>query len=131
MDGLRRRRGQEVDDGFVIDFDVGTSEKVFAGRVLDVGEDIFHCSGDDTRLIIVSRLKIEEVSTILHLCRKGTDGAHQGEGLSGRGLPIGKHDRIVTFHSGDYVIPGDLVVNGFILRSGDEFIEVELWRSSA
>jgi len=57
LDGLGGWRGQEIDDGFVVDFDVRTPEKVFAGCVLDVGEDVFHCSRDYTRLLVVSRLE--------------------------------------------------------------------------
>jgi len=29
------------------------------------------------------------------------------------------------------VVSGDLVVNGFVLGSGDEFVEVEFWRGGA
>ena len=57
LDGLGGRRGQEVDDGFVVDFDVGAPEEVFAGCVFDVGEDVLHSSGDDTGLFVVPRLE--------------------------------------------------------------------------
>jgi len=46
-------------------------------------------------------------------------------------LSISEYDGIVTLHGGDYVVPGDLVVNGFILGSGDEFVKVVFWRSGA
>jgi hypothetical protein len=60
LDGLGGGRGQEVDDGFIVDFDVGTSEEVFAGCVFNVGEDVLHGSGDDTGLFVVSRLETEK-----------------------------------------------------------------------
>jgi len=44
-------------------------------------------------------------------------------------LSVGEHDGIVTLHSGDDMVSGNLVVNRFILGSGNEFIEVEFWRS--
>ena len=46
-------------------------------------------------------------------------------------MSVGKHDGVVTLHSGNDMISGDLVVNGFILRPGDELVKVELWRSGA
>ena len=57
LDGLRGWGGEEIDDGFVVDFNVRTPEKVFAGRVLDIGEDVLHGSRDDTRLLVISRLE--------------------------------------------------------------------------
>lgn len=56
---------------------------------------------------------------------------YQSECLSGSGLSVGKHDGIVTFHSGDDMVSGNLIVDGFILGSGDEFVEMEFWRSGA
>jgi len=44
-------------------------------------------------------------------------------------LSVGKHDGIVTLHGGDDMVPGNLVVNGLILGSGNDFVEVEFWRS--
>ena len=32
--------GQEADDGFIVDIDVWTPEKIFPGGVHDVGEDV-------------------------------------------------------------------------------------------
>jgi len=52
-------------------------------------------------------------------------------GVSGRGLSVGEHDRVVTLHSGEYLVPGELIVNRFVLGSGDEFVGVEFWRSGA
>jgi len=46
-------------------------------------------------------------------------------------LSVGEHSRVVVLHSKDYVVPGDLVVNRPVFGSGDEFIEVEFWRSDA
>jgi len=66
LDGLGGRRGQEIDDGLVADFDVRTPEKVFAGCVLDVGEDIFHRSRDYTGLLVVSRLEKGKKSALFH-----------------------------------------------------------------
>ena len=53
----RAGRGQKIDDGFVADLDVRTSEKVFVGRALDIGKDVFQGSRDDDRLFVVSRLE--------------------------------------------------------------------------
>ena len=38
--------------------------------MLDIGEDVFHGSGDDTRLVVVSRLERENRLTPLHLHEK-------------------------------------------------------------
>lgn len=35
-----RMEGQEADDGFIVDIDVWTPEKIFPGGVHDVGEDV-------------------------------------------------------------------------------------------
>ena len=61
--------------------------------------------------------------------KKTENRAHQSECLPGSGLSVGKDDGVVTLHSRDDMFPRDLIVNGFILRSGDEFVEVEFWRS--
>ena len=132
LNGLGGWRGQEIDDGFVVDFDVRTPEKVFASCMLDVGEDVFHRSRDNTGLFIVSRLERGKELAPSHTGMGRTRGqTHQGEGLSGRGLSVGKYNGVVTLHSGDYVVPGDLVVNRFVFGSGDELVEVEFWRSGA
>jgi len=57
LDGLRGWKGQEVDNGFVVDIDVRTPEEVFTGGVLEVGEDAFHGSREDAGLAVVSRLE--------------------------------------------------------------------------
>jgi len=44
---------------------------------------------------------------------------------------MGEHCRVVTLDSGDYVVPGDLVVNRFVFGPGVESVEVEFWRSGA
>jgi len=49
-------------DGFVPDFDA-RSEKVFVDSVLDVGEEVFHGSRDDPRLLAISRLGRDTGST--------------------------------------------------------------------
>ena len=60
LDGLGGVGGggcEEVVDGFVVDFEVGTAEKVFArGGTADVGENIFHRARNYTRLLLVPRL---------------------------------------------------------------------------
>ena len=99
--------------------------------MFDVGEDVFHSSRDNTRLVVISRLEKQTVSTATLLHREKPDHTHQRERLSRSSLPVGKHNGIVTLHSGNNMISRDLVVNGFILRSGDEFVEMEFWRSSA
>ena len=42
-------------------------------------------------------------------------------------MSVGKHDGIVTLHSRDDMVPGDLVVNRLVLGSSNEFAEVEFW----
>ena len=45
-------------DTFVVDFEVGTTQEVFTcGCAADVGEDVFHRAGDNTRLVLVSGLR--------------------------------------------------------------------------
>jgi len=107
--------GYKINDGFIVDFNVRMPEKVFAGRVLDVGENIFGRSKDDTRLFVVSRLERGKSQNCPKPPWGRTQGrTHQGEGLSGCGLSAGEHNSIVTLHSGEYVVPGNLVVNRFV-----------------
>ena len=46
-------------------------------------------------------------------------------------MPIGKHNSVVALHSGNDMVSCDLIVKGFILGSGDEFVEMKFWRNSA
>lgn len=55
----------------------------------------------------------------------GSKSADRCERLSESSLLIGKYDGIMATHSGVDMIPGDFVINGFILGPGDEFIEIE------
>ena len=96
--------------------------------MFNVGEDVFHGSRDDTRLFVVSRLWRGKINT---LRRESDDRTHQCERLSRGSLPVGKHNGIVTLHSGDDMVPGDFVVNGLVLRSGYEFVEMEFRGSGA
>lgn len=65
LDRLRGWRGQEVDDSFVVDFDVRASKEILAGCVLDVGKYVLHGSRDDTRLVVVSCLLREIKGSVL------------------------------------------------------------------
>ena len=69
LDRLGRWGGQEVDDSFVVDFDIRTTKEVFASGVFDVGEDILHGSGDNARLVVVTRL--EEGKWLASIYEKG------------------------------------------------------------
>lgn len=99
--------------------------------MFNVGEDVFHGPRDDPRLVVVSRL-VKGIKRSALLSEQTTKNwTHQGERLSGSGLPVGKHNRIVTLHSGNDVISRDFVIYGFILGTGDEFIKMKFWRSGA
>ena len=96
-----------------------------------MGEGVLHRSRGDAGLIVIASppvQKEQKIGTIPSL--HGRRRAHQSEGVSGCGLSASKYEGIVTLHSGGYVVSGDLVVNGFVLGSGDELAEVEFWRGS-
>ena len=57
LDRLGGLRGQEVDDGFVVDSDPRIPNKEFAGCVLDIGEGVFHRSTGGAGLVVVSGLE--------------------------------------------------------------------------
>lgn len=44
-------------------------------------------------------------------------------------MPVGKHNSVITLHSGNDVFSRDLVIDRFILGTSDEFIEMKFWRS--
>lgn len=46
-------------------------------------------------------------------------------------MSVSKHNSVVALHSGNDMISRDFVVNGFILGTGDELVEMEFWRSCA
>ena len=97
--------------------------------MFDVGEDVFHGSRYDTRLVVISRL-IREIkrSALLQKKKRRVGSTHQRERLSRGGLPISKHHSIITLHSGDDVFSSDLVVHGLVLGAGNEFVKMEFWR---
>ena len=90
----------------VVNFKIRASEKVFArGGALDVREHVLHRAGNDTGLVLVPR---------------------ERERLAGRGLAVGEDDGIETIHGGADVAACDGIVNGLVLRAGEDLVEAEV-----
>jgi len=117
LDGLGRWRGEDINDGVVVYFNVRTLEKALVDCMLDVGEDVFHGSTDD------AGLERGKKSALFYSIGEREE---EREGLPGHSLSV---CRIATLHSRDCMIPGDLIVNRFALGSREEFVGVEFWRS--
>ena len=96
--------------------------------VLDTGKNAFHGLRDDTRLPVVSYFERGKGQHPYIPQWEECEDVLTGVEV----FPEAVHPQVNTteLHL-CYVVPGDLVVNRFVFGSGDEFVEVEFWRSGA